>query len=87
MVPFPLGYFEDILTRMIAANIREATGVSASTVNTPGGGDGPFLSALDVLAAPAYGTVVGSFVSVVPIVGCSSTLASRWTALCQWVSF
>ena len=69
VVPFPPGDFEDILTRMIAANMQEATGVSASVVNKPGGGDGPFPGALDVLAAPNDGTVIGSFVGVVPIVG------------------
>ena len=69
IVPFPPGDFEDILTRMIAANMQEATGVSASVVNKPGGGDGPFPGALEVLAAPNDGTVIGSFVGVVPIVG------------------
>lgn len=69
IVPFPPGDFEDILTRMIAANLQEATGVSASVVNKPGGGDGPFPGALEVLAAPNDGTVIGSFVGVVPIVG------------------
>jgi len=69
VVPFPPGDFEDILTRMIAANMQEATGVSASVVNKPGGGDGPFPGALEVLAAPADGTMIGSFVGVVPIVG------------------
>jgi len=69
VVPFPPGDFEDILTRMIAANMQEATGVSASVVNKPGGGDGPFPGALEVLAAPNDGTVIGSFVGVVPIVG------------------
>ena len=69
VVPFPPGDFEDILTRMIAANMQEKTGVSVSVVNKPGGGDGPFPGALEVLAAPPDGTVVGSFVGVVPIVG------------------
>ena len=69
VVPFPPGDFEDILTRMIAANMQEKTGVSVSVVNKPGGGDGPFPGALDVLNGPNDGTVVGSFVGVVPIVG------------------
>ena len=69
IVPWPPGDFEDILTRMIAANMQEATGVPASVVNRPGGGDGPFPGALEVLAAPADGSVVGSFVIGVPIVG------------------
>lgn len=42
VVPWPPGDFEDILTRMIAAKMEEMTGVSASVVNKPGGGDGPF---------------------------------------------
>ena len=69
VVPWPPGDFEDILTRMIAKNLQESTGVSASVVNKPGGGDGPFPGALDVLAAPNDGSVVGSFVLSVPIVG------------------
>ncbi len=69
IVPWPPGDFEDILTRMIAANMQEATGVPASVVNRPGGGDGPFPGALEVLDAPADGSVVGSFVLGVPIVG------------------
>lgn len=69
IVPWPPGDFEDILTRMIAANMQEATGVSASVVNKPGGGDGPFPGALEVLNAPSDGSVVGSFVIGVPIVG------------------
>jgi tripartite-type tricarboxylate transporter receptor subunit TctC len=54
---------------MIAANMQEATGIPASVVNRPGGGDGPFPGALEVLEAPADGSVVGSFVLGVPIVG------------------
>ena len=69
IVPWPPGDFEDILTRMIAKNMQEATGVSASVVNRPGGGDGPFPGALEVLEAPSDGSVVGSFVIGVPIVG------------------
>lgn len=69
VVPFPPGDFEDILTRMIAAEMQEMTGVSASVVNKPGGGDGPFPGALEVLAAPADGSMVGSFVLDVAIIG------------------
>ena len=69
IVPWPPGDFEDILTRMIAANMEEGTGVSVSVVNRPGGGDGPFPGALEVLNAPADGSVVGSFVIGVPVVG------------------
>jgi len=69
VVPWPPGDFEDILTRMIAKEMEEQTGVSASVVNKPGGGDGPFPGALDVLNAPNDGSVVGSFVIGVPVVG------------------
>ena len=69
IVPWPPGDFEDILTRMIAANMEAGTGVSISVVNRPGGGDGPFPGALEVLNAPNDGSVVGSFVIGVPIVG------------------
>lgn len=69
IVPWPPGDFEDILTRMIAAEFQEQTGQSASVVNRPGGGDGPFPGALEVLDGPTDGSVVGSFVIGVPIVG------------------
>jgi len=69
VVPWPPGDFEDILTRMIAANMEKMTGVSASVVNKPGGGDGPFPGALEVLNGPADGSMIGSFVIGVPIVG------------------
>lgn len=69
IVPWPPGDFEDILTRMIAADMAEATGQPASVVNRPGGGDGPFPGALEVLEAPSDGSVIGSFVIGVPIVG------------------
>lgn len=69
VVPWPPGDFEDILTRMIASNFEETTGSSASVVNQPGGGDGPFPGALEVLNGPADGSMVGSFVIGVPVVG------------------
>jgi len=69
IVPWPPGDFEDILTRMIAADMSDATGQAVSVVNRPGGGDGPFPGALEVLAAPADGSVVGSLVIGVPVVG------------------
>ena len=69
IVPWPPGDFEDILTRMIAAEMSERTGQAASVVNRPGGGDGPFPGALEVLEAPADGSVIGSFVIGVPVVG------------------
>lgn len=69
IVPWPPGDFEDILTRMIASEMEEATGVSASVVNKPGGGDGPFPGALEVLNGPTDGSLVGSFVIGVPVAG------------------
>ncbi|MEM6695963.1 MAG: tripartite tricarboxylate transporter substrate-binding protein [Pseudomonadota bacterium] len=69
IVPWPPGDFEDVLTRMIAANMAEETGVAVSVVNRPGGGDGPFPGALEVLEAPNDGSVIGSFVIGVPVVG------------------
>lgn len=69
VVPWPPGDFEDILTRMIAAEMEKATGAATSVVNKPGGGDGPFPGALEVLEAPADGSMIGSFVIGVPVVG------------------
>ena len=69
VVPFPPGDFEDILTRMIAKEMEAQTGVSASVVNKPGGGDGPFPGALEVLNAPNDGSMIGSFVNAVTVIG------------------
>lgn len=69
IVPWPPGDFEDILTRMIATELEKQTGASASVVNKPGGGDGPFPGALEVLNGPTDGSMVGSFVIGVPVVG------------------
>jgi tripartite-type tricarboxylate transporter receptor subunit TctC len=69
VVPFPPGDFEDITTRMIAAKLTEVTGAAASVVNRPGGGDGPFPGALEVLEGPTDGSMIGSFVIGVPVVG------------------
>lgn len=69
VVPWPPGDFEDVLTRMIAADFEKETGAAASVVNKPGGGDGPFPGALEVLNGPADGSMVGSFVIGVPVVG------------------
>ena len=49
--------------------MQAETGIPVSVVNRPGGGDGPFPGALEVLAAPADGSVVGSFVIGVPVIG------------------
>jgi tripartite-type tricarboxylate transporter receptor subunit TctC len=54
---------------MIAADFEKATGAAASVVNKPGGGDGPFPGALEVLNGPTDGSMVGSFVIGVPVVG------------------
>jgi len=69
VVPFPPGDFEDILTRMIAKEMETQTGVAASVVNKPGGGDGPFPGALEVLKAPNDGSMIGSFVNAVTVIG------------------
>jgi len=69
VVPWPPGDFEDVLTRMIAAEMEKATGAATSVVNKPGGGDGPFPGALEVLNGPTDGSMVGSFVIGVPVVG------------------
>jgi len=69
VVPWPPGDFEDILTRMIAKEMEAQTGVSTSVVNKPGGGDGPFPGALEVLNGPNDGSMVGSFVLGVPVMG------------------
>ena len=69
VAPWPPGDFEDILTRMIAKEMETQTGVSTSVVNKPGGGDGPFPGALEVLNGPDDGSMVGSFVIGVPVVG------------------
>ena len=69
IVPWPPGDFEDVLTRMIVKEFEDATGFPASVVNKPGGGDGPFPGALEVLNGPTDGSMVGSFVIGVPVVG------------------
>lgn len=69
IVPWPPGDFEDILTRMIAEEMQAQTGQPASVVNRPSAEGGPFPGALEVLEAPADGSVVGSFVLGVPLVG------------------
>lgn len=69
IVPWPPGDFEDVLTRMIAAEMEKSTGAATSVVNKPGGGDGPFPGALEVLDGPTDGSMIGSFVIGVPVVG------------------
>ena len=69
IVPWPPGDLEDVLTRMIAEDFQAEYGVSAAVVNKPGGGGGPFPGAIEVANAPADGSVIGSFVIGVPVVG------------------
>lgn len=69
VVPWPPGDMEDILTRMIADDFQAAYGQPAAVINKPGGGGGPFPGAIDVAKAPADGSVIGSFVIDVPLVG------------------
>lgn len=69
VVPFPPGYLEDILTRVIAEEFEETYGVPAAVINKPGGGGGPFPGAAEVAAAPADGYTIGSFVIDVPVAG------------------
>ncbi|WP_127109222.1 tripartite tricarboxylate transporter substrate binding protein [Pararhodobacter zhoushanensis] len=69
VVPWPPGDLEDVLTRMIAEDFQEAYGQPAAVLNRPGGGGGPFPGAVEVATAPADGSMVGSFVIGVPVVG------------------
>jgi len=69
IVPWPPGDLEDVLTRMIAEDFQAAYGVPAAVVNKPGGGGGPFPGAIEVAGAPPDGSMIGSFVIGVPVVG------------------
>lgn len=69
VVPFPPGDLEDVLTRLIADDFQSAYGQPAAVVNKPGGGGGPFPGAMEVANGPADGSMVGSFVIGVPVVG------------------
>lgn len=69
VVPFPPGDLEDILTRIIAEDFQNETGVAAAVVNKPGGGGGPIPGAMDVANGPSDGSVIGSFVNDVTVVG------------------
>ena len=68
IVPWPPGDFEDILTKISEGEDSEVVQL-VSVVNKPGGGDGPFPGALEVLNGPTDGSMVGSFVIGVPVVG------------------
>ncbi len=69
VVPFPPGDLEDVTTRWIAEAFQAEYGIAAAVVNKPGGGGGPFPGAMEVANAPADGSMVGSFVIGVPVVG------------------
>ncbi len=69
VVPFPPGDLEDVLSRMIAEDFQNEYGVPTAVLNKPGGGGGPFPGAVEVANAPADGTMIGSFVIAVPIIG------------------
>jgi tripartite-type tricarboxylate transporter receptor subunit TctC len=69
VVPWPPGDLEDVLTRMIAEDFQDKYGVAAAVVNKPGGGGGPFPGAMEVAAADPDGSMIGSFVIGVPVVG------------------
>lgn len=66
VVPWPPGDLEDVLTRMIAEEMQEQTGVPAAVVNKPGGGG--VVGATDVFQADADGHTIGSFVIGIPTV-------------------
>ncbi len=69
VVPFPPGDLEDVLTRMIAEDFQKEYGIAAAVVNKPGGGGGPFPGAAEVATAGADGSMIGSFVIGIPVVG------------------
>lgn len=69
LVPWPPGDLEDVVTRMIAEDFQAAYGQPAAVLNRPGGGGGPFPGAVEVAQAPADGSMIGSFVIDVPLVG------------------
>lgn len=69
VVPWGPGDLEDLLTRMIAEDFQSEYGMAAAVVNKPSGGGGPFPGAVEVAKAPADGSMVGSFVVGVPVVG------------------
>jgi len=69
IVPWPPGDLEDVLTRIIAEDFQAEYGIAAAVVNKPGGGGGPFPGAMEVAAADPDGSIIGSFVIGVPVVG------------------
>ncbi len=69
VVPWPPGDLEDVLTRIIAEDFQAEYGIAAAVVNKPGAGGGPFPGAMEVAAADPDGSMIGSFVIGVPVVG------------------
>ena len=69
IVPWPPGDLEDVLTRIIAEDFQAEYGIAAAVVNKPGGGGGPFPGDMEVAAADPDGSMIGSFVIGVPVVG------------------
>ena len=69
IVPWPPGDLEDVLTRIIAKDFQQEYGVAAAVINKPSGGGGPFPGAMEVANGPSDGSMIGSFVIGVPVVG------------------
>lgn len=61
VVPWPPGYLEDTLTRLIATEMQKETNKPASVLNKPGGGG--VVGASEVARSNADGLKIGSFVS------------------------
>ena len=66
IVPWPPGDLEDVLTRMIAEELQNQTGVPAAVVNKPGGGG--VVGGLEVATAAPDGYTVGSLTVGIPTV-------------------
>ncbi|THD83742.1 tripartite tricarboxylate transporter substrate binding protein [Aliigemmobacter aestuarii] len=66
IVPWPPGDLEDVLTRMIAEEMQNQTGVPAAVVNKPGGGG--VVGGVEVATAAPDGYTVGSFVVGIPTI-------------------
>jgi tripartite-type tricarboxylate transporter receptor subunit TctC len=66
VVPWPPGDLEDVLTRMIAEELQNQTGIPAAVVNKPGGGG--VVGGLEVATAAPDGYTVGSLTVGIPTV-------------------